>query len=65
MSIEHNSFMSLYRFLFSLISLLFAFSVQASDLVIERGWVEDSAGNMTIEEARRATETPLTRELFS
>lgn len=57
--------MTLRRFLFSLILLLVALDTQASDLVIERGWVEDSAGNMTIEEAKQAIETPLTRELFS
>jgi signal transduction histidine kinase len=57
--------MTIRRFLFSLIFLLYGLNVQARDLVIERGWVEDSAGNMTIEEAKQAIETPLTRELFS
>lgn len=65
MPIKHNSFMTLLRFLFSSILLLFALSAQAGNLVIERGWVEDPAGNMTIEEARQAVETPLSRELFS
>jgi signal transduction histidine kinase len=40
-------------------------NAQGRDLVVERGWVEDPTGNMTIEEARQAVETPLSRELFS
>jgi len=57
--------MIFHRFLYSLILLLFALSAQAGNVVIERGWVEDPMGNMTIEEARQAVETPLSRELFS
>lgn len=57
--------MTIRRFLFSLIFLPFSVASQASNFVTERGWVEDPAGNMTIEQARQAVETPLPRELFS
>lgn len=57
--------MIICRYLFSLIILFCALTVQASNLVLERGWVEDPSGKMTIEEVTRAVEVPLTRELFS
>ena len=56
--------MTLRRFLFPLIFLLLALSVQASDLVMERGWVEDPSGNMTLQEVTKATETPFAQKLF-
>lgn len=39
--------------------------VQAKDLVTERGWVEDPAGNMTLAQVKQATENPLNQKLFS
>lgn len=53
------------RYLFSLMILLCAFTAQANDLVIERGWVEDPSGAMSLSEIKKAKESPLTTQLFS
>jgi len=49
----------------SLIILLCAITAQANDLVLERGWVEDPSGNMTLAEVKQAKESPLESKLFS
>lgn len=55
----------IYKYLLSLIILLCAFAAQANDLVIERGWVEDPSGKMTLSEIQQLQEMPLTAKLFS
>ncbi|MFY9136240.1 ATP-binding protein [Zwartia sp.] len=55
----------IYRYLLTLIILLCAINAQASDLVLERGWVEDPSGTMTLAEAKQAKESPLATKLFS
>jgi signal transduction histidine kinase len=55
----------IYKYLLSLIILLCAFAAQANDLVIERGWVEDPSGKMTLSDIQQQQETPLTAKLFS
>lgn len=55
----------IFRYLLSLIVLLCAFTTQASDLVTERGWVEDPSAAMTLSEVKQAKETPLATKLFS
>ena len=55
----------IYKYLLSLIILLCAFTAQANDLVLERGWVEDPSGTMTLAEVKQANEAPLETKLFS
>ena len=55
----------IYKYLLSLIIFLCAFAAQANDLVIERGWVEDPSGKMTLSDIQQQQETPLTAKLFS
>lgn len=55
----------IYRYLLTLIILLCAINAQASDLVLERGWVEDPSGTMTLAEVKQAKESPLATKLFS
>ena len=55
----------IYRYLLTLIILLYAINAQASDLVLERGWVEDPSGTMTLAEVKQAKESPLATKLFS
>jgi len=55
----------IYKYLLSLIILLCALTTQANGLVIERGWVEDPGGTLTLSEIKQLQETPLTAKLFS
>lgn len=55
----------IYKYLLSLIILLCALTAQANGLVIERGWVEDPGGALTLSEIKQLQETPLTAKLFS
>ena len=55
----------IYKYLLSLIILLCALTAQANGLVIERGWVEDPGGTLTLSEIKQLQETPLTAKLFS
>lgn len=57
--------MAIFRYLLPLALSFFALTAQAGDLVVERGWVEDAAGTMTLEEVQRSSENPLNRKLFS
>jgi signal transduction histidine kinase len=53
------------KYFLSLIILFCAITAQANDLVLERGWVEDPSGTMTLAEVRQAKESPLETKLFS
>ena len=55
----------IYKYLLSLIILLCALTAQANGLVIERGWVEDPGGTLTLSEIKQLQETPLAAKLFS
>lgn len=55
----------IHKYLLSLIISLCALAAQANDWVIERGWVEDPSGEMTLSEVKQAPETTLTTKLFS
>ncbi len=57
--------MTFKRFLCLLVLTLSTFTVIAGDFVTERGWVEDPSGEMTLEQAQQAVETPLNSKLFT
>lgn len=53
------------RYFLLLFVLFCAINAQANDFAIERGWVEDPGGKMTLSEVKNAQETTLTTKLFS
>jgi len=55
----------IYKYFLSLIILFCAITARANDLVLERGWVEDPSGTMTLAEVKQAKESPLATKLFS
>jgi len=55
----------IFKYFLSLILLLCAVTAKANEPVLERGWVEDPSGRMTLAEVKQAKESPLATKLFS